>query len=250
MSVKRSQSGSRVLTVLETIASHQPIGVRALARLLEEDKSAIQRALMTLAHAGWIRATREPPARWEVTAHILTVAHAAMGSNDLRRRARPILDQLRDDSGETVLLTVPDIRSFVVVDVIESRQMLRMVPPPGTVVCAHNTATGRATLPFMGSERQAELLGAAPTEALLESFELTKQRGYAVSVGEINIAATNIAAPIFDFEGQIAGAAVICAPKERLTEANLEPIAKMVVRAAQEISQGPGIRTGLATTGR
>ena len=63
MAVKRSQSASRVLSVLELIASRQPIGVSALAKLLDEDKSAVQRAIMTLADAGWIRIAPEPPTR-------------------------------------------------------------------------------------------------------------------------------------------------------------------------------------------
>lgn len=236
MSVKRSQSGSRILAVLEAIASHQPIGVRALARVLDEDKSAIQRALATLADSGWIRLTRDPPARWEVTAHILTVAHAALGSNDLRQRARPILERLRDETGETVLLAVPDIRNFVVADVIESRQMLRMVPHVGIVVSALNTATGRAMLPFMNRERQISLLGAEPDAQQLESFESTRARGYAVSEGEINVAATNLAAPIFEFDGTPTAAIVICGPKERLPPSRYDALGAQIIGAARELS--------------
>ncbi len=77
MTVKRSRSATRVLSVLEAIAHHQPVGVSELARVLEDDKSAVQRAIMTLADSGWIEATPSTPRRWHLTAHILTVAHAA-----------------------------------------------------------------------------------------------------------------------------------------------------------------------------
>lgn len=238
MPVKRSQSGSRVLAVLEAIAGHQPIGVRALARLLDEDKSTVQRALMTLADGGWIRTTREQPVRWEVTAHILSVANAALGSSDLRRRARPLLERLRDDTGETILLVLPDLQNFVIADIVESRQALRMVPDVGIPVAARNTATGRAVLPFMDTARQISLLGAEPDGPLLESFEATRRNGYAISVGEINPAATNIAAPIFEFDGFPAGAIVVAAPSERLTPALQEAIGKMIVGTARELSRG------------
>ena len=251
MSVKRSKSGSRVLLVLETIASHQPIGVRALARLLDEDKSAIQRAIVTLAGEGWIRTTSEPPARWEVTAHILAVAYAAQGSNDLRRRARPILERLRDETGETVMLTVPDLNNFVIADVVESRQIIRMVPYVGTRVATRNTATGRAMLPFMTAERQAALLGAEPDQQLLESLEVARKHGYAVSEGETNPAATSIAAPIFEFDGLPIGAVTVAGPRERLTPSLHDSIGRMVVRAAQELSRAaiaaPGITTYQST---
>jgi IclR family acetate operon transcriptional repressor len=236
MPVKRSHSGARILVVLETIASHQPIGVRALARLLNEDPSAIQRAIMTLADEGWIRTSSEPPTRWEVTAHILAVAHAAQGSNDLRRRARPLLERLRDESGETVLLVVPDVKNLVIADVIESRHMLRMVPHVGLPVSARNTASGRAMLPFMDIEAQSALLGAKPDKSLLKSFEMIRQRGYSVSDGEIDPVVTNVAAPIFEFDGAPAGAIVVCGPRDRLTPSLHDVIGKMIVRTAAELS--------------
>jgi IclR family acetate operon transcriptional repressor len=193
---------------------------------------------MTLADEAWIRPTREPPARWEVTARIVTVANAALGSSDLRRRARPLLEQLRDDTGETVLLVVPDLQNFVVADVVESRQVLRMVPQLGILVGTRNTASGRAVLPFMDAARQVSLLGAEPDGALLESFEATRKQGYAVSDGEINPAATNIAAPIFELDGFPSGAIVVVAPRARLTPAGHEAIGKMLIRVASELSRG------------
>lgn len=238
MSIKRTHSGSRVLAVLEAIAGHQPIGVRALARLLDQDKSAVQRAVMTLADGGWIRTTSEPPVRWEVSAHILAVAHAAHGSNDLRRRARPILERLRDETGETVLLVAPDVKNFVIADVIESRQALRMAPNVGTLVSAVNTATGRAVLPFMDTERQTQLLGAQPDKQMLDSFEATRQRGYAISEGEIDAAVTNLAAAIFEFDGLPVGAIVVCAPRDRLPPSLHDSIGELAGRAAKELSRG------------
>ena len=43
MAVKWSQSASRVLAVLEKIAEYQPVGISQLVRLLDADKSAVQR---------------------------------------------------------------------------------------------------------------------------------------------------------------------------------------------------------------
>ena len=236
MSVKRSQSGSRVLNVLETIASHQPIGVRALGRLLEEDKSAIQRALMTLADDGWIRPTRETQIRWELTARILTVANNSQGNNDLRKRARPLLERLRDDCGETVLLVLPDQQRFVIADVIESRQVLRMVPELGYPVAAHNTSTGRAMLPYLGMKRWLELLGKEPDATMLAGFEATRRLGYAISDGEINPAASSIASAILERDGSAIGAVVVTAPKERIDATALNRIGQMLALTARDLS--------------
>lgn len=238
MPVKRSHSAARVLTVLETLANHRPMGVRALAKLLHEDKSTVHRALMTLADHGWIRVSSEPPVRWEVTAHILAVAHAAHGGSDLRARARPVLERLRDDTNETVLLVLPDVDRFVIADVVESRQILRMVPEVGTVVTVKNTATGRAVLPFVDTQRQAKLLGATPDRQLLGSFAQTRALGFAISEGEINPAATNLAAPIFDFNAQPMGVIVVVGPRERLSRSAHKRTGEKVAAAAQQLSRG------------
>ena len=238
MSVKRSHSGSRILAVFDAIAANQPIGVSALARLLDDDKSAIQRALMTLADEGWIRASSEPPTRWEVTAHILALAYSAYGSDDLRRRARPVLERLRDETGETVLLVVPDIHNFVIADVVESRQILRLVPHVGDLVTARNTATGRAMLPYMSDEQQSAMLGQAPDEALLASFDAIRAHGYSISEGEINAAATNIAAPVFELSGRPIAAVLVCGPRERLQSSLYETIGAALLLAVKELSAG------------
>lgn len=238
MPVKRSHSASRVLTVLETIARNQPIGIRALARLLGEDKSAIQRAVMTLADAGWIRPGNTSAIGWEVGFHILAVAHAAHGNNDLLSRSRPRLEQLRNQTGETVLLVVPDGPGFVIADVIESNQALRMVPQVGFPVAASRTATARAVLPFMSLEQQILMLGCPPDRQSLEAFRSVKRRGYAVSDGEINPAATNIAAPILEFDGSPLGAVVIVGPRERLPSRSHDRLGKLTAQTARELSRG------------
>ena len=166
MTVKRSQSAARVLAVLECVARHQPVGVSELARTMKVDKSAVQRAVMTLADEGWIRTTSATPSKWQLTAHILAVAHLGHMRNDLRQRARGALEALRDESGETVLLVVPDIRRFVVIDALESRNMLRTVPQLGLAVPVRQSATSRAVLPYMSRDQQIDLLGEVPDARL------------------------------------------------------------------------------------
>ena len=237
MTVKRSQSASRVLAVLETIARHQPIGVSTLARELGADKSAVQRAIMTLADDGWIHPAAGAPTRWQLTARILAVAHMGHSANDLRQRARSTLEALRDESGETVLLTVQDMLGFVVIEAIESRHMLRTVPHIGMAVPARGSATARAMLPYMTQERQTQLLGKPPDAALLNVFAVTRTRGYSVSEGEVTAGATTIAAPILEVDGRPSAAIVVSAPSGRMPASNHGRIGAMVCRAARSLSR-------------
>jgi IclR family acetate operon transcriptional repressor len=238
VAVKRSQSGSRVLAVLENVAEYQPIGISELARLLDEDKSAVQRALATLAHEGWIRPAPGRPTRWELTPRIHEVAQAAQGSHDLRHRARPALQALRDATGETVCLNVPSRERFVVAEVVESRHYLRVVLAPGAVVPALASATGRAVLPYLPPDRQQAFLGGPPDAAERAAYAETLARGYAVSRDLVVDGYTNIAAPVFEPDGRAVGAVVMTGPNDRLPPAEHERIGALVSAAAARLSRG------------
>lgn len=238
MSVKPNQSAARVLAVLEAIADHQPVGVSALARQLDDDKNAIQRAIVTLAQAGWIGAAPGPTKRWELTAHMFAVAYRSHSKNDLRLRAKTELDALRNESGETALLVMPDIRHFIIADVFESRQVLRTSPNIGSIASARDSATGLAVLPFLSTERQVEMLGAPPDKDLLDRFRETRRHGYAVGIDMPVKGVTNIVAPIFEADGSPVAAVAVTGPTERLTADKYPRLGALVLKAARNLSRG------------
>lgn len=242
MAVKPSHSAARVLSVLEQVALRQPIGVSALAKLLGEDKSAVQRAVVTLADAGWIRVAPEPPTRWELTAHIFAVAHLPHSSDGLRQRARPILEALRDRTGETAFLAIPDSYRFVVIEAAESLHSLRMALRVGQTTPVRESATGRALLPYFSPARQAAMLGEAPDAALIAVFAETRARGYGLSVGEVLKGSTNIAAPVFSDpilgdDGEPVAAITVSGPSDRLTADRHAEVGALVAQAAQGLSR-------------
>ena len=242
MGVKPSQSASRVLATLAMVAEHQPVGISELAGLLGADKSAVQRALVTLADDGWIRAAPGKQRRWEVTGRIHAVsqiAHLAGGSQDLRDRARPALQALREETGETVILNVPEGDRFVISDVLESRQYLRIVPAVGMIVQTLGSATGRALLPYMSEQRQLEFLGGPPDAALLKEFAATVARGYSTSCDELAAGSTNLAAPIFEADGRPVGVVLVSVPSDRVTPDDYPRIGAAVAATARKISRGP-----------
>jgi IclR family acetate operon transcriptional repressor len=234
--VKRSQSATRVLAVLEGVARSQPVGVSALARLIGEDKSTVQRALLTLADAGWIRPASGPSTQWELTAHIYSVAHTARGSDDLRQRVGGALRALRDQSEETVLLTVPDGRQLVLMDVFESRQTLRFAPHIGMSIPVRESAAGRALLPYMTPERQVELLGLPPDGELAAALAATCDRGYSISDNHLTPELLSFGAAILDVEDKPLGAVVVSAWTGRTSADRGAQLGEMVARTAGQLS--------------
>lgn len=242
MTVKRSQSLTRALRVIDAVAAGQPVSVSALARLVEEDRSAVQRTVMTLADAGWLRPA--PGAKgWELSAHLFAIANLPRSDSELRRRARPALEALGEETGESAFLAIPDQQRFVVIDVVESRQPLRMVPRIGEAVAPENSSTGRAVLPWLPAESQAALLGRTPHADDEALFALTRARGYAASVGEVFAGATNLAAPVFDVAGRPIAAMAICGPSERLDEARIARFGPLLAERAGALSEAMPVQS-------
>lgn len=217
MAVKRSLSAGRMLSVFELVAQLQPIGVSALARELNADKSAVQRDIMTLADAGWIQAVPGLRGQWELTLHALSLARPPHSSHSLRHRLRPMLERLHEATGETVYLNLLHKDGFIVVDALESQHMLRVVPSIGMSVPMEGSATARAYLAYLDRPAQEALLGAPPSPAMLNDFALIRERGYAVCDGELLPGSVAIAAPVLTGPNHPSGVVVLVGPNERLT---------------------------------
>ncbi len=236
MTVKKISSGGRMLAVLEEIARHQPVGVSALARFLDDDKTAIQRALATLSEQGWIRP--EPgrkQAKWELTPHIHAVARMGHESSSITKRARPVLKRLRDMFDETILLTVPGSSELVLVDLVESTQMLKYAPRVGLVVPLESAA-GHAMLSRMNSKWRRSMLGEEPGAGLLERLEMTRRNGYAVHRFDDH---ASVAAAVLEANGDPAAAIVLSGPLDRITPERYSVIGMGLAEAAAELSAVP-----------
>lgn len=236
MAVKGSSTAARVLTVFEAVAANEPVGVAELSRMLDIDKSAVQRALVTLAEQGWIQAREEQMTRWETTSRILNIAHSSRAKSDLRHTIQLALEQLAAQSGETAIFNEPDGAQLVVSQVAESRQALRMVPRIGAIVPARDSATGRILLPYLSFDRQVELLGEPPDAEFVALLDACRTRGYAAS-SEVNAPSMTIAAPVFDVDGRPIGAIAISGPAERMPADRHPRLAEFVCQAAHLLSR-------------
>lgn len=233
MVVKGVRSGHRLLDVMEGVASRQPVGVSELARALGEQKSTAQRMLQTLFHAGWIRPALGAVGKWEMTSRIHVVAHKVEGIGPLCHRARAVLAELCEATGETVVLALREQDGFVVAEVAESADEWRMVPRVGNAVPDRLSASALAVLPYLSAPLQAALIGAAPDPATVGTI---RADGFAVCESERGGGSVNIAAPVFDAAALPIAAVVLTAPLIRLPVENRPQIGRAVAAVAGRLS--------------
>jgi IclR family acetate operon transcriptional repressor len=140
-----NRSVTTALTVLEALSLSQGVGVSQLARQLELPKSTVQRILLTLKAAGWVR--QESHAQWGLTLRCAVLGQRVMSRTTLSDVVRPVLTELRDETHETVRCFLIQGMNIVLLEVAESDQAVRAVEEglPNTLPL-HATAIGKAAL--------------------------------------------------------------------------------------------------------
>ncbi|MFJ4978135.1 IclR family transcriptional regulator [Streptomyces coeruleorubidus] len=237
----------RSLRVLEAVAQHQPVTVGELTKIFGLPKSTVQRTLLTLAEAGWLRANRKDTTRWEIGARVLAVRPAALQGSSLYAAAREPMVRLRDTVNETIHLSVPDaLQCVVVVDRVDCDQAVRTFINIGDTSPLHATATGRAILAHLGRADIEELIAhglerfndSTPTDAAELRAELERVRadGYAVNLNQYRPDVYAVAAPILDTDGTPLAAVAVSMPASRYEPDRLPEWGRLVADMATEIA--------------
>lgn len=234
------------LRALEQLAKG-PVGVSELSRALGVPKTTAHRSLVTLAHAGWVRPTEGDRVRWMLTGRSLSVGLAGSVEGNLREIARLEMQRLRDATGETVHLLVPDVPDIVVVARVDGTHSLRTFLPLGTHAPLHATASGRALLSAMSDAEVAQVLDAgletftghtlASREEVLAELERVRTRGYALNSAEWRDDIAAIGSVIVSRTGTPVAALSISMPLSRYDEADLPALGGLVSTAARHVGE-------------
>lgn len=229
MAVQSLQTVENAMTVLENVAENQPIGVSALARLLDMDKNTVQRLLVTLGRQGWI-SQDGPKGSWSLTGRVLKVASRV--SWRMAERARPMMSSLLASTQESVTLWKLDgpgeHRLCTLVDIIESPQALRMSVPIGTTFDLSLPAGSEFDVqPYLEQFPDGRTAWATPLVDQAPRYWV-HDRSYpsAMSIGSI----------VYDGPGPAIGTLAVIGPKTRIAPARHRPIGEQVAAAARHIS--------------
>ncbi|MFF5982362.1 IclR family transcriptional regulator [Streptomyces olindensis] len=242
------KSVTRSLRILEAVAQHQPVTVGELTKLFGLPKSTVQRTLVSLAEAGWLRANRKDTTRWEIGARVLAVRPAALQGSSLFAAAREPMVRLRDAVNETIHLSVPDaLQCMVVVDRVDCDQAVRTFHTIGDTSPLHATAVGRAILAHLpkrdvedlieaGLERFSDTTPVEPDELRAE-LDRIRVDGYTVNRNQFRPSVCAVAAAVLDEDGTPLAAVAVSMPEARYDDGRTPEWGRLVADTAAEISQ-------------
>ncbi|MEA2840105.1 MAG: hypothetical protein QOF41_1435 [Methylobacteriaceae bacterium] len=236
----------RAITILQSFTPEQPtMSVVELQRRVGLSRPTLYRLLHTLASRGLVGAIGDPQ-RFRLAHGVMQLSHVWLKGVDVIEAARPILEKLRDRTGETAaLFTLQDDRVVCVLE-CKSQHVLSISRGVGHAVAITQGATGKAILAFVeGDLRAASLAGVrgnSQRDQLKKALITARRNGYAVSQGEIFAGAVAVAAPFFDHQGFVAGSIGLYGPDARLNDDQVSQFARLVVEAGRRVSTLLGSR--------
>jgi DNA-binding IclR family transcriptional regulator len=187
-----SKTADRALEVLVAVAEQGPVSTSELSRRLELNRTVAQRLVATLHRRGFVLRTR---AGYVPGAALLQAAGQFFLR--VRKAALPVMRQLSEAAGETVVLHAMDGDAAVVVaQVTRPEELVRVERGLGTrdPLIAH--AGGRALLAFQPPATVQRALAAAGADELRGELQEVARCGYATSRVGDHAEVESIAAPI------------------------------------------------------
>jgi DNA-binding IclR family transcriptional regulator len=242
-----SSSVDNALRLLELIGEHQIIRVSEAAELLGVARSTAHRLLGALRRRGFVLQDR-PNGAYRPGPVLNEIGLAAIGRIDIRLVARPVLEELSEQTQETVSLSLLEGRNVRFVDGVESPRSVRVGNRTGLVLPAHCTAAGKAILAALpGIElarryQDRELItrthsSISTWDLLEEELEQVRRCGYALNDQEGEDGICAVAAAVRDLTDAPLASLAIVLPATRMTQTDTTSFVPMLMTAVETVQR-------------
>jgi IclR family KDG regulon transcriptional repressor len=235
----------KALDILDVFgqSEEQRLSLQEISVRTRLNKNTVFRILYTLGEHGYIHKENQT---YQLGAKLFDLGNVKFRRRDLLAVAGPYLDDLRDQSGETVNLGVLDGGSIRYVDVRESPERFRLAERIGGSDFLHSTALGKAHLAYLPGEEVRRLMKEhgmprqtehtiTTINALKKELEIVRANGYALDREESMLGAFCMAAPILNSRETPIAAISISGPTIRFNEENLPEMKDDLLKAVAEI---------------
>lgn len=238
---------AKAFQVLQLIAkSNHGAGLSELANLLEMSKGTVHGVVSALEELGAV--LRDPRTRkFTLGFTLFELGKRAYSQIDLKDMARPVLEDLMEKTGETTYIGVLNGMRITILDVVESRQDLKITSPRGSSIPLFAGATGKVILASMAEEQCREIVtekeisrftenSITDPQRYMEEIERAREKGYATDYEEYLSGVWAVAAPIKGWKG-IPAAIWVVGFKTGLNDEGMEMLIRNTKQAAEEINQ-------------
>jgi DNA-binding IclR family transcriptional regulator len=200
----------KTVAVLRAVAA-EPRSLADLQQATDLPRATAHRLAVALERHGLLR--RDGDGRFDLGPELAAMGRTAAERYPLAALALPVLEQLRDASGESVQLFVREGNQRRCVLSLQSPHALRWIVPEGVLFPLDAGSAGRVLMGEAGSA------------------------GWVASVEEREAGVASVSAPVRAGDGSIAGAVSISGPIDRMTRQPGSRFGALVVAAAADVAR-------------
>lgn len=237
----------KALDVLDMVAAAgRPIRFTDLLAEAAYPKATLYRLLQTLTHQGML--SYDPDRQtYALGVRLVRLAHAAWATSSLAPLARPYLDELSEETGETIHLAQMDNGQVLYVDKRNASKPVEMFAQAGKVGPAYCTGVGKAMLAYLPEEALEQVLQRQSfhrftdhtldtPEKLRAELKAIRARGHAFDREEHEPGIICCAVPILTRTGRVIGALSVTSTTARTSLDELEQGADRIKDTAARIA--------------
>ncbi len=240
------QSLDRALRILTIVAEGDGLSLSEISGASGIAAPTAYRMLTTLENHAMVEFDKAGQL-WSIGVGTYRMGAAFLRSRKLVDRARIVMQDLMERTGETANLGVAESDCVVFVSQVETHQAIRAFFRPGTRSPFHASGIGKAVLAHLDGERVATMVGRTGLEAFTERTLLTlpalardlaaiRARGWSVDDEERYPGMRCVAAAIFNEFGEPVGGVSVSGPTVRVTPERLGQIGPLVRDAAAQVT--------------
>ena len=247
---KGVQSIDRALDIIEAVAdAGRPMGLTEISNQVGLHKSTAYRIIETLSKRGYLARTEE--GAYKIGLKLIDAVSCYINSLELQTEARPYVAKLAAKFGLTAHLGVLDGEYVVYIEKMDVFSSVRMYSQIGLRMHAYCSSLGKVLLAGLSKEeleaqmKNCSFIRFTPhtignMQDLQEELRNVRKQGWAMDDEEYELGNRCIAAPIYDYCGEIVAAISASGSTIQITDEKITQIAEGVMQIAHEISQGLG----------
>ncbi|WP_435661285.1 HTH-type transcriptional regulator BhcR [Leisingera caerulea] len=244
------QSLDRALDVLDALAGASGMTLTELSTALDQSAATMYRVLATL-EARQIVEMEPQSQTWHIGAMAFRLGSAFLRRSSVIERARPVMRELMEATGETSNLGIERGGDVMFVSQVETHESIRAFFPPGTTSPMHASGIGKALLSCFGEDQLTRFLRGRTLEqftdktltsadTLREDLAQIRSRGWSFDDEEKAPGMRCVAAPVFGMQGEVLAGISVSGPAARMPDARINDIGALVRGAAEKLSYGLG----------
>ena len=241
------QSVAKAMSLLELLAkSPQSLTLAQISQMTGQPKSTVHGLLATMREYSVV--SQDLEGRYGLGIRLFEYGCTLSGSWTILDRAKPYIQHISYETGQTVFLSILDKGEVITLDHADSRIGLQAMAEVGCRLPVHCTSQGKLFLAYMTEQERTEILSRTElkeytTLTITNEKELRKElvqikeQGYAVENGEYKTGLRSVSAPIYDEEGAVRYAIGIIGMFRQIESEQFEKATQVVKETAEKISK-------------